>query len=87
VNDELEKFIMVNLLRDGSGNIKCQADDLRALFDGKVLVPVEATRQAWAITHIPIPNEVKGRVMSEMFWRGVYDCQLAMLAASQEQGK
>jgi len=148
MNAELEKWMAEHSYRCDKHGTKDFAyiEDLRALFDGKVLVPVKPTEavayesrtkysfgwgewklcskeayqefsapdardgrypvevrqlfaspqsevhesvtdRAWADANVQVPPEVKGRVMSEMFWRGVYACQQAMLAASQEQGK
>ena len=52
-----------------------------ALPDGMAIVPVERLTAEWANKNVVVPTEVKGRVMSEMFWRGVY----AMLAAKEKQ--
>jgi len=59
----------------------------RALYghphEGVAIVPVERLTAEWANKNVVVPPEVKGRVMSEMFWRGVY----AMLAAAKEKGE
>ena len=56
-------------------------EDLRDYLSGMAIVPVEKLTTEWANKNVVVPPEVKGRVMSEMFWRGVY----AMLAATKEK--
>ncbi len=58
-------------------------DKLRALFAGKVLVPVESLTVDWVYANVAMPDTVKGQVMTKMFGHGVY----AAIAALQEQGK
>ena len=58
-------------------------DDLRAWMAGHVRVPVEVLTKDGINQALIVPPEVKGRVMAEMFWRGVYAAQEAMLNASK----
>lgn len=52
---------------------------LRDFMAGRALVDVERLTMRWAYKNVSTPDKVKGRVMSEMFWLGVF----AMLEASQ----
>ena len=84
--EQLEQFIMINLLRDGSGNIKCQARDLRALFDGKVLVPVSLPSAACVAIELDIENMINAApLMQRLDGNRVWETALNALAASQEQ--
>jgi len=118
MNAELEKWLQENKTQDcepessmGMGfgpTFSVSEDKLRALFDGKVLVPDEAdlkgrdTLESMIFTHTNVWRDLilteirenRGRP-DESYWKHelkaleaiVSALRLAMLAASQEQGK
>jgi hypothetical protein len=57
-----------------------RVDDLRALFDGKVLVPVEPTERMLDALYNFIPKKYATKQGETMAYK-------SMLAASQERGK
>jgi hypothetical protein len=82
--EQVEKWIDKNEALAGefsSGLSVVPSYKLIALFAGKVLVPVDALSVDWVNANVAMPDTVKGRVMAQMFWHGVY----AAIAALQEQ--
>jgi hypothetical protein len=91
--EQLEKWINHNedlAAEFSNGDYVISSYKIRALFAGKVLVPVEPTEAMLKAMQMapqdmkpmpwPVDNTIGGRIVDELRYK-------SMLAASQEQGK
>lgn len=79
MNPELEKWIEAHTESTPAKFVRCKPDDLRALFDGKVLVPVDALNSVMELAGVALVYQPFGTKDRQHF------DTLIQIAASQEQ--